>query len=121
MGFKKFADSRVAMAVAATAAVCSPKTRAMLRQGAVYGLAGALRAGDALSAFARGLARGAQQAAAAAPRAIRTGSRRAETSAQGRGRPDGPASAKRASKRRSSRKKAPAQARTETAQGTSNE
>ncbi len=105
MSFKKLADSRVAMAVAATAAVCSPKTRAMLRQGAVYGLAGALRAGDALSAFTRGLARGAQQAAAAAPDAMRTGSGRAKTSA------------KRAGKRRSSRKKAPAQARTETAQG----
>ncbi len=112
MGFKKFADSRVAMAVAATAAVCSPKTRAMLRQGAVYGLAGALRAGDALSAFARGLARGAQQAAARAETAPERGER-AGTRAK--------ASAKRATKRRSPRKKAPVATRTETAQGTANE
>ncbi len=111
MGLKKFADSRMAMAVAATAAVCSPKTRAMLRQGAVYGLAGALRAGDALSGFARGLARGAQQAAARAETAQKRGG--AGTRAK--------ASAKRATKRRSPRKKAPVPARSETAQGTANE
>lgn len=106
MGLKHFTDSRVAMAVAATAAVCSPKTRAMLRRGAVYGLAAALRAGDALSTFGRGVARGAQQAAAAPPGAMKTPAK---------------ASAKRARKRRSSRKNAPVKGRAESGQRTPNE
>ncbi len=64
MNLKHYKDPHIAVAVAATAVVCSPKARAVLRRGAVYGLAGALRAGDALAAFARGVGRGVQEAAA---------------------------------------------------------
>jgi hypothetical protein len=54
-------DREVGVAVAATAAVFSPRTRDALRKGAVYGLAGALKAGDVVVSTARGAARGAQE------------------------------------------------------------
>ncbi|HEU5367826.1 MAG TPA: hypothetical protein VFU69_05165, partial [Ktedonobacterales bacterium] len=59
-----FLETEVGVAVAATAALFSPRVRKALRQGAVYGVAGALMAGDAISGFARGVGRGAQQVAA---------------------------------------------------------
>ncbi len=43
---------------AATAAVFSPRTREMLRRGAVIGVAGAVRAGDVVVGAARGVVRG---------------------------------------------------------------
>jgi hypothetical protein len=55
-------EPKVAVAVAATAAVLSPPVRNVLRRGAVYGLAGVLLAGDAASSFGRGVRRGAEQA-----------------------------------------------------------
>jgi hypothetical protein len=48
--------------VAVTAAIASPRARRVMRQGAVYGVAGILKAGDTLGVFARGVGRGAQQA-----------------------------------------------------------
>jgi hypothetical protein len=53
-------DRDVGVAVAATAAVLSPQAREVFRKGAVYGLAGALKAGDVVVSTARGAARGAQ-------------------------------------------------------------
>ena len=53
-------DRDVGVAVAATAAVLSPKAREVARKGAVFGLAGALKAGDVVVSTARGAARGAQ-------------------------------------------------------------
>ena len=64
MALDEYLESEVAVAVAATAVVFSPRARRALRRGAVYGLAGALRAGDAIGSFARGAARGAQETAA---------------------------------------------------------
>lgn len=55
----------VALAAVVTAALFSPRLRGLLRKGAVHGLAGALVAGDALVAFARGVNDGVQDAAAA--------------------------------------------------------
>ncbi len=52
----------VGAAVAITAAVLSPPVRRVARRGAVYGLAGVLMAGDAISSFAQGVARGAREA-----------------------------------------------------------
>jgi hypothetical protein len=52
-------DSEVAVAVAATAAALSPGFRRVLRRGAVYGVAGVLKATDVATAAARGIARGA--------------------------------------------------------------
>jgi hypothetical protein len=54
-------------AVAATAAALSPRARRVARKGAVYGLAGALRAGDVIAAAARGAARAVQSPTAGQP------------------------------------------------------
>lgn len=54
-------EREVGVAVAATAAAMSPKVRSWARQGAVYGLAGAMKTGDVLVATARGAARGARE------------------------------------------------------------
>jgi hypothetical protein len=70
MALDDFMQTEVAVAAAATAAVCSPRVRGMLRRGAVLGLAGALMAGDALATFTRGVARGAQQTAASTATAV---------------------------------------------------
>jgi hypothetical protein len=63
MALDDLVESEVAVAVAATAAVLSPQVRRLARSGAVYGLAGALIAADAVTAMARGVGRGAQQGA----------------------------------------------------------
>src|SRR5690349_13331706 len=65
MALDDFMDTEVAVAVAATAAILTPQVRQVLRKGAVYGVAGALMAGDALTSFGRGAVRGVQQAAEA--------------------------------------------------------
>lgn len=54
-------EREVAMAVAATAAAMSPRAREAVRKGAVYGLAGMLKAGDVVVGTAKGAARGAQE------------------------------------------------------------
>jgi hypothetical protein len=53
-------EERVVAAVAATAAVMSPRVRNVARRGVVYGIAGALKAGDVAVAAARGVANAAQ-------------------------------------------------------------
>jgi hypothetical protein len=55
-------DSDVAVAVAATAAVMSPRARRVMRKGAVYGVAGVLKAADQAGAAVRGVASGAGSA-----------------------------------------------------------
>jgi hypothetical protein len=66
MAVEDYAEPEVAVAVAVTAALASSKARRVMRQGAVYGLAGIFKAGDALGVFARGVSRGVQQAGASA-------------------------------------------------------
>jgi len=63
MALDDYVESEVAIAAAAAAVIFSPRIRGVLRKGAVYGLAGALVAGDAIGSFARGVGRGAQNAA----------------------------------------------------------
>jgi hypothetical protein len=58
MALEDYVESEVAIAVAATAAALSPGFRRVLRKGAVYGVAGALKATDVLTAAARGVAEG---------------------------------------------------------------
>ena len=58
MALEDYLESEVAIAVAATAAVMSPRFRRVLRRGAVYGVAGALKATDVVSAAARGVVQG---------------------------------------------------------------
>ena len=65
MALEDFMEPEVGVAVALTAAVASPQVRSVLRRGAVYGLAGILMAGDAVSSLAQGVKRGAQKAAEA--------------------------------------------------------
>ncbi len=64
MKLEKHLRPELAVAVAATAAICSPRARKALRRGGVYGVAGLLKAGDMISSFAGGVARGAQAMAA---------------------------------------------------------
>jgi hypothetical protein len=67
MALDDWLDSEVAVAVAATAAVLSPGFRRVLRRGAVYGVAGVLKATDVATAAARGVARGASSGGDAPP------------------------------------------------------
>ena len=53
-----FFQREVGLAIAATAAALSPKARRVARQGAVYGLAGAMKAADVVAAAARGAQEG---------------------------------------------------------------
>jgi hypothetical protein len=75
MALDDYLDSEVAVAVAATAVAFSPRARRVLRQGAVYGVAGVLKASDVATAAARGVARGASDDGDAA----RTGDGRGDT------------------------------------------
>ena len=83
MALEDFLDSEVAVAVAATAALASPRVRGVLRRGAVYGLAGVLTAGDMISSFARGAARGAQQTTSAATTRVQEATQQRSPAAQG--------------------------------------
>jgi uncharacterized protein (DUF1786 family) len=83
MALDDFMQTEVAVATAATVAVFSPRVRAMLRRGAVLGLAGAMMAGDALATFTRGVARGAQQTAASTATAVQDAAGAAARAAQG--------------------------------------
>ncbi len=64
MEFDDFLQPEVAVTAAVTAVVFSPPARKLLRRGVVYGLAGALMAGDAITSFARNIGRGVQEAGA---------------------------------------------------------
>ena len=64
MAIEEYLESEVAVAVVATAVALTPRARRVLRRGVVYGLAGALIAGDAIASFGRATARGAQDATA---------------------------------------------------------
>lgn len=63
MAIEDFFDAEVGIAVAVTALATSPQVRNTVRRGVVYGLAGILRAGDAMGAAARGVAQTAQETA----------------------------------------------------------
>jgi hypothetical protein len=60
-------ERQIVAAVGATAVALSPKARRVARQGAVYGLAGALKLGDVVGATARGAGRGAWESARGQP------------------------------------------------------
>lgn len=84
MAIDEYLESEVAVAIAATAVALSPRARRMLRRGVVYGLAGALMAGDAVASFSRAAARGAQEATApAAPAAVDSSNQAAGTQGTG--------------------------------------
>ena len=60
MDIDEIVSPQVGAAVALTAIVSSSRTRRWLREGAVYGLAGVLTAGNAIVSFGRGASRGFQ-------------------------------------------------------------
>jgi hypothetical protein len=60
MELDDFLEPEVLIAVAVTAAVATPGVRRVLRQGAVYGLAGLMMAGDRIAGAARNAAQSAQ-------------------------------------------------------------
>jgi len=62
MEFEDFVQPEVGVTAAVVAVIASPQVRKVVRRGAVLGLAGILMAGDAVTAFGRGLSRGAQSA-----------------------------------------------------------
>ncbi|MEO7001342.1 MAG: hypothetical protein ABI068_06050, partial [Ktedonobacterales bacterium] len=66
MDLEDFLQPEVGIAAAVVAVVASPRLRKFARKGAVFGVAGALIASDAVTSFARGVQQSAKQAAAAA-------------------------------------------------------
>ena len=85
MALEDYLESEVVVAVAATAAVLSPRVRRVLRRGAVYGLAGVLRAADTISSAAPAVSQGAQQAAASAAGTVQDVAGQARAAAEGAG------------------------------------
>lgn len=65
MEVQDYLEPEVAVAATVAAVVFSPRGRQILRRGAVYGIAGALIAGDAITSFARNVGQGFRQAGAA--------------------------------------------------------
>ena len=64
MDLEDYVQPEIAVTAAVAAAVFSPRTRGLLRRGVVYGLAGVLKAGDAVTSFSRSIGRGLQEAGA---------------------------------------------------------
>ena len=64
MGIDDYVNAETGLMTAATAAAVSPRARELMRRGAVYGIAGAMRAGDVVAAAARGAVRGARESIA---------------------------------------------------------
>ncbi len=69
MDLEDFLEPEIAIVAAVTATVFSPRVRNFLRRGAVYGVAGALIAGDAVTSFARNIGHGFKEAAASGAQA----------------------------------------------------
>ena len=81
MALDDYLESEVVVAVAATAAVLSPRVRGVLRRGAVYGLAGVLMAGDVVSSATRNVVPGVQQAATTAAGTVQHAAQQAAATA----------------------------------------
>ncbi len=81
MALEDFTDPEVAIVAAVAAAVFSPTVRGWIRRGAVYGMAGILVAGDAISSVARGVGQSVQQAGATASNSAQNAMNQAKTNA----------------------------------------
>jgi hypothetical protein len=64
MEFEDFLEPEIAITATVAAALFSPRGRNWLRRGIVYGTAGVLMAGDAVTSFVRSVGQGAQKAGA---------------------------------------------------------
>jgi hypothetical protein len=69
--FEDFADPRIAVTALVTAAVMSKPGRRLLRQGAVYSIAGVLMARDAVTGLSSGVSRGVRDATSRAAGSVR--------------------------------------------------
>jgi len=81
MALEDFLEPEVAVTAVVAAAVFSPKGRSWIRRGLVYGTAGILMAGDALTSFGRSIGRGVQQAGTAAATATQNAADQAKQAA----------------------------------------
>jgi hypothetical protein len=77
MAIDDYLEPEVAVAVAVTAAVCSPPVRRVLRRGLVYGLAGLIVARDKVSSAAQAVTSKAKEVASAAGNAASAASTQA--------------------------------------------
>ena len=71
MAFEDYMEPEIAVTAAVTAAVLSPQGRRVIRRGAVYGLAGMIVVGDAVTSFSRNVRDSFQKASNAAVQATR--------------------------------------------------
>ena len=62
MEIEDFAEPEIALTAAVAAAIFSPRARKVMRKGLVYGMAGVLAAGDAVTSFAHSVGQGVRQA-----------------------------------------------------------
>lgn len=67
MELEDYLQPEVGIAALITATLFSPRARGFLRRGLVYGTAGALIAGDAVTSFTRAIGQGARRAREATP------------------------------------------------------
>jgi len=66
MALDDFVEPEIAVTAAVAAAIFSPRARKFIRKGLVYGMAGVIVAGDAVTSFAKSVGQGMQQASAEA-------------------------------------------------------
>jgi hypothetical protein len=64
MDLEDFLEPEVGITAVVAAAIFSPGARKLIRRGLVYGTAGALIAGDAITSFTQRVGQGARQVAA---------------------------------------------------------
>jgi hypothetical protein len=76
-----FLEPEVAVTAAVVAAICSPRLRRAVRRGLVYGTAGILIAGDAITSFAKNVSEEAKQAGTSMAQATQEGVRQAREAA----------------------------------------
>lgn len=69
MEIEDFVEPEIAVTAAVAAAIFSPRARKVMRKGLVYGIAGALAAGDMVTSFARSVGQGVQHAGEATAQA----------------------------------------------------
>jgi hypothetical protein len=81
MDLDDFWEPEVAVTAGVVAAVASPRVRRVMRQGAVYGLAGLMMAGDKIAEAARGVKAAAEKTGSAAASTAKEAAAAAETAA----------------------------------------
>lgn len=85
MELEDFLEPEIAVTAVVAAAIFSPGARKILRRGLVYGTAGALIAGDAVTTFARRIGQGNGQAAQSAPAGEATNGQPGQPTQEGQG------------------------------------